>query len=260
MSYAPPAAAGVLRVRGVLQVDPVGAVAVGGAVGRGDVVGHALAAGVVVRRLDRARHGGGRPAERLVGARPAATTRGQGEGHVVEVPAVGVLVDGERLLSGGQGDADGDRGPGLIAAGVRDGDRAGQVGACGVGDVQRVGDPVRRRQPERDAVGSGGGHVDRVLEPLCRCRPAHVVRAAGRAGVLRVRGGLEVDPVGAIAVGGAVGRGDVVGHTLTAGVVVSRLDGARHRCRGAPVRSAGSGVGRVLHAGYHRQSGQDRGY
>ena len=39
----------------VLDVDPVGAVAVGAAVGGADVVGHALAAGVVVRRLHRAR-------------------------------------------------------------------------------------------------------------------------------------------------------------------------------------------------------------
>ena len=76
------------------------------------------------------------------------------EGHVVEVPAVGVLVDGERLRAGRQGDAGGDRGPGLVAAGVRDGDRAGQVGAGGVGDVQRVGDPVRRGHPEADRVES----------------------------------------------------------------------------------------------------------
>ena len=146
----------------------------------------------------------------------------------MEVPAVGVLVDGQRLLAGRQGDAGGDRGPGLVAAGVRDGDRAGQVGAGGVGDVQRVGDPVRRGHPEADRVDPGGGHFDGVLEPLSGCGPAHVVGAAGRAGVLRVRGVLEVDPVGAVAVGGAVGGGDVVRHALAAGVVVRDLDRARH--------------------------------
>ena len=120
----------------------------------------------------------------------------------MEVPAVGVLVDGQRLLAGRQGDAGVDRGPGLVPAGVRDGDRAGQAGAGGVGDVQRVGDPVRRGHPEGDGVGARGGDVDGVVEPLSGRRPAHVVGAAGRAGVLRVRGVLEVDPVGAVAVGG----------------------------------------------------------
>ena len=92
---------------------------------------------------------------------------------------------------------------------------------------------VRRGHPEADRVGPGGGYLDGVLEPLPGVGPAHVVRAAGRAGVLRVGGGLEVDPVGAVAVGGAVGGGDVVGDALAAGVVVRRLDRAGHG-RGRP--------------------------
>ena len=267
--------AGVLRVRGGFQVDPVGPVAVGAAVGGADAVGHAGAAGVVVGHLHRARHRGRLPAEGLVIARAAraAPARAQGEGHGVEVPAVGVLVQGERLLAGRQGDAGVDRGPGLVTAGVRDGDRAAQVGAGGTGQVQRVGDPVRGGHPEGDAVGPGGGDVDGVLEPLPGRRPAQVVGAAGRAGVLRVRGGFQVDPVGPVAVGAAVGGADVVAHPLAAGVVVRRLHGAGHRRRGATVGpvggrggpSSGSGrsgpsgrEGRALGPGHHGQSGQNR--
>ena len=252
--------AGVLRVGGGLEVDPVRAVAVGGPVGRGDVVGDALPAGVVVRRLDRARHRGRGPAERRVAARgsAAAAARAEGERHVVEVPPVGVLVDGQRLLPGRQRDARVDRRPGLVAAGVGDRDRAAQVGAGRVVDVQRVGDPVRRGDPERDRVGAGGGDVDGVVEPLPGRRPADVV-GAGAGVVLGVGGGLEVDPVGAVAVGGAVGGGDVVGDALAAGVVVGRVHGAGHRRRGAAVRGAGRGRGSGVHASRHRHGRQHRG-
>ena len=75
----------------------------------------------------------------------------------------------------------------------------------------------------------GGGDVDGVLEPLPGGGPAEVVPAAG------VGGGFQVDAVGAVAVGGAVDRGDVVGHALPAGVVVSRLYRARNRRRRTPV-------------------------
>ncbi len=255
--------AGVLRVGGGLEVDAVGAVAVGGAVDGRDVVGSALAAGVVVRRLHGAGHRRGRPAEGLVTAGPAtaataaAAARARGEGHEVEVPAVGVLVDGERLLAGRQGDAGGDGGPGLVAAGVRYGDRAGEAGAGGVGDVQRVGDPVRRRHAEGDGVGAGRRDVNGVLEPLAWCGPAHVVAAAGHAGVLGVGGGLEVDAVGAVAVGAAVGRGDVVGGPLAAGVVVRRLERAGHG-RGRPAERGFRGRGgRVRHGRQRGQHGKD---
>ena len=248
-----------LRVGGGLKVDTVGAVAVGGAVDSGDAVGDALPAGVVVGRVYRAGHGRGRPAERRVTARAAAApaARGQGERHEVEVPAVGVLAKGERLRAGRQGDAGGDGGPGFVAAGVRHGDGAGEVGARGVGDVQRVGDPVRRGNAEGDRVGARCRHADGVVEPLPGRGPAHVIGArAGR--VLRVGGGLQVDPVGAVAVGGAVGRGDVVRHALAAGVVVRRVDRAWHRRRRAPVRGAAGSVSRVRCTGHHRQGGQNR--
>ena len=176
----------------------------------------------------------------------------------MEVPAVGVLVDGQRLLPSRQGDAGVDRGPGLVPAGVRDGDRAGEVGAGRVGDVQSVGYPVRRGHPEGDGVGAGRRDVDGVVEPLSGRRPAHVVGAAGRAGVLRVRRVLKIDPVGTVAVRGAVDRGDVVRHPLPAGVVVRRLHGARHRRRGPPVGGAGGSVGGVLRAVHQRHGGQGR--
>ena len=252
--------AGVRRVGGVLQVDPVRAVAVGRAVGRGHVVGDALPAGVVVRRLDGAGHRGRGPAERLVAgaaATAAAAARAEGERHVVEVPPVGVLVHPQRLLPGRQRDAGVDRRPGLVAARVGDGDRAGQVGAGGVRDVQRVGDPVRGRHPERDRVGAGRGHVDRVVEPLPGRRPADVV-GAGAGVVGGVGGRLEVDPVGAVAVGGPVGGGDVVGDALAAGVVVGRVDGAWHRRRGAAVGGPGRSGGGRMHAARHRHGGQHR--
>ena len=67
--------------------------------------------------------------------------------------------------------------------------------------------------------------------------PAEVVAAAG------VGGGLQVDPVGAVAVAGAVGGGDVVGRALAAGVVVLRLHGAGHRRRGPAVGALGGSAG-----------------
>ena len=126
----------------------------------------------------------------------------------------------------------------LPAAGGGDVDVAAQVGAGAVGDVQAVGDPAGRGQPQADGVGAGGGDVDGVLEPLPGRGPAQVVAAAG------VGGGFQVHAVGAVAVGGAVDRGDVVGHALPAGVVVLRLHGAGDRRRGAAVRAfpAGGGV------------------
>ena len=133
-----------LRVAG--RAGPAGAgVAVGG-VGRrvvGGVLGRGGRGRLVQREVLRAAVLGRAGAA----AAAAAAARSLGEGQVVEVPAVGVLVDGQRLLAGRQGDAGGDRGPGLVAAGVRDGDRAGQVGAGGVGDVQRVGDRRTARPP-----------------------------------------------------------------------------------------------------------------
>ncbi len=249
----------VLGVRGVLQVDPVRAVAVGGAVGGSDAVGDALPAGVVVRHLDRAGHGGGRPAERLVTAAASAAAAGV-SGKVRKWKfqpfeswsTVSVWVPAGRVTLAVDG------GPGLVAAGVRHGDRAGQVGARGVRDVQRVGDPVRRGQPEGDAVGARRGDVDGVVEPLPGRGPAHVVGAAGHARVLGVGGVLQVDPVRAVAVRGAVGGGDAVGDALAAGVVVRGLHGARHRRRGAPVGGFCSTVGRVLRPVHQRQGGQDR--
>ena len=124
----------------------------------------------------------------------------------------------------------------LVAAGGRGGDVAAQVGAGAVVDVQGVGDRGGRGQPQADGVGAGGGDVDGVLEPLPGRGPAQVVAAAG------VGGGLQVDPVGAVAVGGAVDRGDVVGDALPAGVVVLRLHGAGHRRRGAAVRGFAAGA------------------
>ena len=123
------------------------------------------------------------------------------------------------------------RRPGLVAAGGRDVHAAAEVGAGAVVDVQAVGDRAGRGQPQADGVGAGGGDVDGVLEPLPGRGPAEVVAAAG------VGGGLQVHPVGAVAVGGAVHAGDVVGHGLPAGVVVLRLDRAGHRRRGPAVRS-----------------------
>ena len=129
------------------SAGPAGAgVAVGG-VGRrvvGGVLGRGGRGRLVQREVLRAAVLGRAGA---AAAAAAAAARSLGEGQVVEVPAVGVLVDGQRLLAGRQGDAGGDRGPGLVAAGVRDGDRAGQVGAGRVGDVQRVGDRRTARPP-----------------------------------------------------------------------------------------------------------------
>jgi hypothetical protein len=105
-------------------------------------------------------------------------------------------------------------------AGVRRGDCAGQAGPGGVGDVQRVGDAVGGGEPQAHGVGARGGHVDRVLEPLPGRCPAQVAWADGRGGVLRVGGGLQVDPVRPVAVGGAVDRGDV--RPLSAGVPLAR--------------------------------------
>src|ERR1700733_14976113 len=148
-----------LRVAG--QAGPAGAwVAVGG-VGR-RVVGRVLGRG-----------GRGRLVEREVlraavlgraGATAAARTLGKGQ--IVQIPAGGVLVDGQRLRAGRQGDAGRHRGPGLVAAAARNGDRAGQVGAGRVCDVQRVSDRSGRGHPEADGVAAGGGYLDGVLEPL----------------------------------------------------------------------------------------------
>ena len=216
-----------LRVAG--RAGPAGAgVAVGG-VGR-RVVGGVLGRGGRGRRVQREVLRAavlGRAGTAAAGGSAAA--RSLGERQVVEVPAGRVLVDRQRLLPGRQGHVGRDRGPGLIRAGGGDGDRAGQVGARGVVDVQRVGDGGGCRHPEADGVRPGRGHLDGVLEPLPGARPADVVSGAGRTGVRRVGGGLEVDAVGAVAVGGAVGRGDVVGDALPAGVVVGGLHGAGNR-------------------------------
>ena len=95
---------------------------------------------------------------------------------------------------------------------------------------------ARRGDAQPDGVGAGGGDVDGVPEPLPGPGPAQVVAAAG------VGGGLQVDPVGAVAVGGAVDGGDVVGGALPAGVVVLRLHGAGHRRRGPAVGGLGRGA------------------
>src|SRR5579863_3389393 len=87
-----------------------------------------------------------------------------GEGELVDVPAAVVLVDGQGLLPGREGEADRHRGPGLPAAGVGDVDVAGQVDPRRAGDVQAVGDAVGGRQPKGDGVGAGGGRVDGVVE------------------------------------------------------------------------------------------------
>src|SRR6202034_2779683 len=189
-------------------------------------------------------------AETAPGGRGRAARTG-GEGEVVDVPAGVVLVDGQGLGACGQGDAGCDGGPGLVAAGGRGVDVPAQVRAGGAGDVQGVGDRVRGGQAQADRVGSGGGDVDGVFEPLPGGGPAQVVAAA------RVGGGLEVNPVGPVAVGGAVDRGDVVGHALAAGVVVLCLHGARYRRRGAAVRAFGGGVGDGVCA-HHGRTGQDR--
>ena len=105
-----------------------------------------------------------------------------------------------------------------------------------VGDVQRVGDPVGRGDPEAERVGACRGGVDGVVEPLPGRRPADVVGAgAGVAG--GVGGGLEVNPVRAVAVGAAVGGGGVVGDALTAGVI----GWPRRRCLAPPPRSRRTG-------------------
>src|SRR6202034_2083806 len=144
---------------------------------------------------------GDRVARRCCGAR---------EGELVDVPAAVVLVDGQGLLARGQGDGRRDGGPGLPAAGRRDVDVPRQVGAGGAGDVQAVGDAAGRGQPQADRVGPGRGDVDGVLEPLPGLSPADVVSAAG------VGAGFQVHAVGAVAVGGAVSRGDAVGYPLPA--------------------------------------------
>ena len=76
--------------------------------------------------------------EPAVGA-AGSTASGGGERQVVDVPAGVVLVHGQGLGAGGQGDRGGDGGPGLVAAGGRGGDVAAQVGAGAVVDVQGVG-------------------------------------------------------------------------------------------------------------------------
>ena len=136
----------------------------------------------------------------------------------------------------------------LVAAGGRDGDGAAQVGAGAVVDVQGVGDRGGRGQPQPDRVGARRRDVDGVLEPLPGRGPAQVVGAAAGVG-----GGLQVDPVGAVAVVGAVDRGDVVGHALPAGVVVLRVHGAGHRRRGPAVRALGGGPGRRARRARARQ-------
>src|SRR3984957_10509689 len=164
-----------------------------------------------------------------------------GEGELVDVPAAVVLVDGEGLLPSGEGDGGGDGGPGLQAAGGGVVDVAGEVGAGGAGDVQAVGGAAGRGQPQGDRVGAGRGHVDRVVEPLPGAGPSDVVAAAG------VGAGLEVDAVGAVAVGGAVDRGDVVGRALPAGVVVGRLPRPGDRgCGPAVGRPGGAGEGELV--------------
>src|SRR6202042_2049545 len=90
-----------------------------------------------------------------------------------------------------------------------------EVRAGAIGDVQSVGPRGGRGQPQADGVAAGGGDVDGVLEPLPGRGPAQVVGGAAGVG-----GGLQVDPVGPVAVVGAVDAGDVVGDALAAGVVV----------------------------------------
>src|SRR5579863_2182051 len=70
-----------------------------------------------------------------------------GEGELVDVPAAVVLVDGQGLLPGREGERGGDGGPGLPAAGRGDVDVPGQVGPRRAGDVQAVGHPAGRGQP-----------------------------------------------------------------------------------------------------------------
>ena len=99
-----------------------------------------------------------------------------------------------------------------------------------------VGHRARRRDPQADRVRAGRRDVDGVAEPLAAGGPADVVAAAG------VGGGLQVDAVGAVAVAGAVDRGDVVGDALAAGVVVLRLYRAGNRRRRAAVRRLRGGA------------------
>src|ERR1700722_169605 len=136
-----------------------------------------------------------------------------GEGQVVDVPPSVVLVNGQRLLASGKGDADGRGGIGLPTAGVRGADRSGQVGPGGAGDVERVGHPGGGGQPQRHRVGAGGGNVDRVAEPLPGPGPADVVTAPG------VTAGFEVDAVRPVAVGAAVDRRGVVACARAAGAL-----------------------------------------
>src|SRR6202042_3880786 len=114
-----------------------------------------------------------------------------------------------------------------------------EVRAGAIGDVQAVGPRGGRGQPQPDGVGAGGGDVDGVLEPLPGRGPAQVVGGAAGVG-----GGLQVDTVGAVAVGGAIHAGDVIGDALAAGVVVLRVDGAGHRRRGPAVGALGGRAGR----------------
>src|SRR4029077_7977842 len=93
-------------------------------------------------------------------ATAASVVRSLSKGQEVEIPAGGVLVDGERLRAGREGDGGGYRSPGLITAGARDGHGTGQVGAGGVGDVQRIADRGGRGHPEADRVGPCGTDFD----------------------------------------------------------------------------------------------------
>src|SRR5580704_18858683 len=103
------------------EIDAVGAVIIRRTIGGTDVIAEALAAGVVIFSLHRAGDGGRSSAEW-----PFATRR-RGEGHIVDVPAGVVLVNGQCLLTRRQVHTGRDICPGLPGAGGGHGDSAAQV-------------------------------------------------------------------------------------------------------------------------------------
>jgi len=211
-----------------LQIDAVGAVAVGRSIDRGHVIGDSLAAGVVVLGHHRARNRRGRSAERSFAAAI------QRERHRVDVPAGCVLVHCQRLRARGQCNSSCYRHPGLEAAGRWNCNRTAEVGSRRVGNMERIGNSGRSGNQNADRVRPCRGHVHCVAEPLSRGRPAEIV--AGCGGCCR----LQIDAVGAVAVGRSIDRGHVIGDSLAAGVVVL----GHHRARNRRGRSAERSLGR----------------
>ena len=197
------AAGGVLGVGGGLEVHAVGAVGGAVAVDGGDVVGHALAAGVVVRRLHGARHRRRGAAERSLGGAGAGAGQRDGQraargvaGHdrVPEAapPAVGVNV----TLTVHEAPAASEVPQVFVCANGAAAETDDRVAAAvpvlvtvtGLGGAGRPHRLVaerqrRRRRGQRRTRGARGGHRD-ALHDQRRARVGDVQAQVGAA-VLR---------------------------------------------------------------------------